>query len=290
MLSNDVINEIENKLNVELDTAKTKPLSGGDINDVYKVVDINGREFVVKVNLKNQFPKMLSIEKSSLEYFRSKNLELNYTEPVEVGETEKHQFLVLKFVQEGGNSIDSQIKLGSGLANQHKVTNDYFGWRTDNYIGSLPQKNDQKNSWQEFYSENRLFFQFKLAFDKGLVDKKLMKSLENFCSNIENIYPKEDPALLHGDLWGGNYFIDTNGDPFLYDPAIYYGHREIDIAMTQLFGGFSSEFLDSYNSTYPLENGWKERILFGQLYPNLVHVNLFGGMYVGAVKSALRGF
>lgn len=290
MLTNDLISAIENKLDTEIDTTKTNPLSGGDINDVYKIVDKNAIAFVVKVNLKSQFPKMLSIEKKSLEYFRSKNLDLNYAEPVEVGETEKHQFLVLKFVQEVRGDDKSQIKLGSGLATQHKVTNDSFGWETDNYIGSLPQKNNKKSSWQEFYAENRLFFQFKLAFDAGLVDKQLMRSLENFCSNIHDIYPKESPALLHGDLWGGNYFIDTEGNPFLYDPAIYYGHREIDIAMTQLFGGFSSEFMESYNATYPLEIGWRERIPFGQLYPNLVHVNLFGGMYLGAVKSALRGF
>jgi fructosamine-3-kinase len=180
--------------------------------------------------------------------------------------------------------------LGQHLADQHRCSSKSFGWEEDNYIGSLPQINTYKTNWSDFYAENRILFQIKIAFDSGIINKEVLNKVERFSAKIEEIFPNESPALLHGDLWGGNYFIDQNQQPLFYDPAVYYGHREIDIAMTRLFGGFSPEFYESYNESFPLEKDWESRIQFGQLYPNLVHLNLFGVGYLSSVVDVVGRF
>lgn len=277
---------IENQLNQEIINATS--LSGGDINDVFKI-ETDNETLVIKINDLKRFPEMLEKEFRALEFLQDAS-KAKYPNPIAHFSDEKSQYLAMKFVEEGSNSSKGQRLLGEHLADQHKCSNESFGWEEDNYIGSLPQPNSFKSTWGDFYAENRILYQAKLAFDSGIINKEVLKKAERFCTKIEELFPKESPALLHGDLWGGNYFIDKEGQPLFYDPAVYYGHREIDIAMTRLFGGFPPEFYESYNESFPLEKGWENRIQYGQLYPNLVHLNLFGVGYLGSVLEVVGRF
>jgi protein-ribulosamine 3-kinase len=277
---------IENQLNQKISNATA--LSGGDINDVYQV-ETDKENIVVKINDLKRFPEMLEKEFRALAFLKSANKAI-YPRPIAHFSDDESQYLAMEYVAQGSNSSKGQKLLGQYLADQHRCSNESFGWEEDNYIGSLPQINTTKSNWSDFYAENRILYQIKTAFDNGIINKEVLNKVERFCAKIEEIFPTELPALLHGDLWGGNYFIDQNHQPLFYDPAVYYGHREIDIAMTRLFGGFSTEFYESYNESFPLEKGWENRIQYGQLYPNLVHLNLFGVGYLSSVVDVVGRF
>lgn len=263
-------------------------LHGGDINSVF-LIEADKQYWVVKQNTATQFPEMLEKEFRAMVFLRD-NSPLYYPKMRQHFLSGDQQFLVMEYVEEGDNRTVAQQRLGEGLAQQHRITNATFGWQEDNYIGSLQQINSYKENWSEFYAENRLLFQTKIAFDSRLLSSQDLKQIEKLCQRLQEIIPEENPALLHGDLWGGNYFISTQNKPVLYDPAIYFGHREMDIAMTKLFGGFSKEFYTAYQEEFPLKKGWEERIPLFQLYPYLVHLNLFGSGYLGSIRSVLRKF
>lgn len=261
-------------------------LSGGDINDVFLLDSAFGK-LVVKRNLFEAFPEMLAKEMRALKYFNA-NVALNYAKPILSYSEGKYQYLVLAYAEKGRNTPEAQERLGHDLAMQHRTTNESFGWEENNYIGSLKQVNEWQREWSVFYAENRILPLTILAYENNKLPTTVLKRIECLCQHFPEIFPNEPPALLHGDLWGGNYFIQTNRAPFLYDPAVYFGHREMDIAMTQLFGSFSDDFLSAYQATYPLENDWRNRIPLCQLYPLLVHLNLFGSTYLNSVKRVLE--
>src|SRR5262245_18398887 len=165
------------------------------------------------------------------------------------------------------------------LANAHRKPGPRFGWQRDNYIGSTPQQNGWCNDWIVFWVTRRLEPQISLARDKGFdVSLPSTRMLESH---------RPQPALLHGDLWSGNAGFTAEG-PVVFDPAVYYGDREADLAMTELFGGFPREFYRAYNEAYPLPGGYEQRKHLYNLYHLLNHLNLFGGGYLGQVKSTLR--
>lgn len=171
-------------------------------------------------------------------------------------------------------------QLGAGLAALHQYRQPAHGLDHDNFIGRLPQPNTPEIDWLTFYREHRLRFQMTLARKNGYLPVEREKLLTKLLDKLPDLLPVEvNPSLLHGDLWGGNYAALTDGTPVIYDPAVYYGHREVEIAFTELFGGFSSRFYAAYNAAYPLEPGYQERKALYQLYPILVHLNLFGGSY-----------
>lgn len=172
----------------------------------------------------------------------------------------------------------------------HKHTNAQFGFTADNYIGYLPQHNNYHNTWASFFVHNRLMPMVQMAFDKRLLTSFDAQLFERLYLNLYNLFDEEPPALLHGDLWSGNYLIGIDGKPYLIDPAVCYGNREFDIAMTTLFGGFTREFYNGYQEVYPLLTGWEHRLALWNLYPLLVHLNLFGGSYLGQVQSSLKKY
>ena len=178
---------------------------------------------------------------------------------------------------------------GKNLAQLHKNTSDLFGLDHHNYIGSLSQSNTQHKTWVDFFTAERILPQLKLAREQNKIDSALVAKGERFCSALHEIFPAEKPSLLHGDLWSGNFFFSTKG-PAIFDPAVYYGHREMDLAMTKLFGGFDADFYSGYEEEFALEKNWRSRTDFCNLYPLLVHVNLFGGGYVNDVESILKPF
>ncbi|WP_430817746.1 fructosamine kinase family protein [Carboxylicivirga sp. RSCT41] len=190
-------------------------------------------------------------------------------------------FLLLEHIETGIKQGGFFTNFGCSFARMHQFTGDVFGFYEDNFIGSTPQVNTAMGRWTDFYFSNRLLFQYKLAEKNGYGDSSLKNAFAVIEKNIDKILDGSDePAcLLHGDLWGGNYMVDKEGEPVLIDPAVYYGHREADLAMTKLFGGFNNEFYKSYQQTYPLKDGYEYRENIYLLYHVLNHLNLFGLSY-----------
>ncbi|HIA33337.1 MAG TPA: fructosamine kinase, partial [Candidatus Lambdaproteobacteria bacterium] len=206
-------------------------------------------------------------------------------------------YLLLEWIVEGKESTDSSMEeLGFQFAKLHHFSGEIFGFPEDNYLGDSPQSNSpSKNgsaNWPTFYVENRLQFQAVLAVKNGYTTPELQNLLELLYKKIPDLLSgtEDKPSLLHGDLWCGNYLIDKNGRPWLIDPAVYYGHREADLAMTSLFGGFSKTFYSAYESAFPLVPGYPEREPLYQLYHLLNHLNLFGTGYYRQVISILKRY
>jgi protein-ribulosamine 3-kinase len=203
------------------------------------------------------------------------------------------QFLLLEYIEQSSRvSIFSEL-FGQRFAKMHKYTSEEFGFYENNFIGATPQINIPKSEkWSTFYWENRLLYQFKLAERNNYSSTELHNLFSILENRIESIIEgsEEEPTILHGDLWGGNYIVDEKGEPCLIDPAVYYGHREADLAMTMLFGGFDSKFYNAYDEAYPLKPGWRNRIDIYKLYHVMNHLNLFGASYYSQVISILKKY
>jgi fructosamine-3-kinase len=206
-------------------------------------------------------------------------------QPVCLGEVGNHQFLVVEYL-ELGHSGDARA-LGEKLAQMHQVTHSSYGWYRDNTIGSTPQINDYKYDWAMFFAQNRLQFQFDLAARNGF---DLYREGDQLLGNIRAFFTdyKPQPSLLHGDLWSGNYSFTSTGEPVIFDPAVYYGDRETDLAMTELFGGFSRDFYAAYDASLPLDTGYAVRKHLYNLYHVVNHLNLFGSSYLAQAQRLMQ--
>ncbi len=259
---------------------------GGSINKCFHLITDHG-SFFLKENDAARFPGMFEAEKKGLAVLKKTNA-FNVPEVILVVEENGTSFILIEWLEKTIVKNDWRAT-GKKLALLHKNNSANFGLDHHNYIGSLSQSNTPHLTWTEFYSQERILPQLKLAHDQKKIDAALVEKGERFCAKLDEIFPLEKPALLHGDLWSGNFFFSENG-PAVFDPAVYYGHREMDLAMTKLFGGFGAEFYEGYADEFPLEKNWKSRTDFCNLYPLLVHVNLFGGSYVEDVKGILSKF
>ena len=197
-------------------------------------------------------------------------------------------FLALEWIEFGRSSPRSEALLGEQLAALHRVTARQFGWHRDNTIGATPQRNDWLPDWPAFYARQRLGFQLDLAAQHGHGGRWL-DSGRRLCERISGFFDgyRPQPSLLHGDLWGGNWATDASGAPVLYDPAVYFGDRETDLAMTTLFGGFGAAFYEAYDAAWPLDAGYARRRDLYNLYHVLNHLNLFGGGYRGQAERMI---
>ena len=285
MLSKDFLQNISIKLKHKI--LSQNLIKGGNLNEVYLLQTIKNK-WVLKINTNSKFPDFFKTEQLGL-YELSKSKNILSAQPIFEGEYNELRYLILEYIEEGEKTNNFWEIFGCQLSQMHTSTKTTFGLNFDNYIGGLPQLNNKCDSWTEFYITRRLEPQLKTAIDSGYL-KSVYRSFETLYGKLEQLFPKEAPALLHGDLWCGNYIAGKNETPWLLDPSVYYGHREMDIAMTLLFGGFNSRFYDAYNSENPLEKNWKERIPLHQLYPLLVHINLFGEVYSNSVRSILTRF
>lgn len=262
--------------------------AGGCVNKGGKLVTTGGI-FFLKWNDHKKCPGMFRAEAEGLTLLRSRT-SLVVPGVTHVGVAGEWQFLLMEFIEEGDRGGEYWSGFGSGLAGVHRFESRPFGLEHDNYIGILKQSNTQSLSWIEFFVEQRLRPQLKLAVDEGKAGSVIVNRFEALFTRLSVLLPEEKPSLLHGDLWGGNQITTSDGRPCLIDPAVYYGNREVDLAMTQLFGGFDVSYLYSYNEVHPLLPGFQERVPIYNLYPLLVHVNLFGGGYLSQVKSVLEKF
>jgi fructosamine-3-kinase len=280
----EVLTEYANQITL-LDFSFT---SGGCISHGGKLQTSAG-DFFLKWNDARRYPGMFKAEAAGLKLLKQ-NSTVHIPEVIGWFEEGEHQGIVLEFVESKQKQPSYWQDLGIQLAGIHNVSAPEFGLDHDNYIGSLPQSNSLYKNWIDFFIEERLKAQVRLAVDARRLDQNMIGRFELLYSKLPELLPETKPSLLHGDLWSGNLITNSKGDPCLIDPAVHFGHREAEISFTRLFGGFEEIFYDAYNDVFPLTKDFHQRVDIYNLYPLLVHVNLFGGGYASQVKSILQNF
>jgi fructosamine-3-kinase len=263
-------------------------LSGGCISDAYKIITEKSEQYFLKFNSSSASDMFIKEAHGLMELEKSNAIRipkvLSYDE----------DYILLELIPSGNKNKNFFEEFGRSFAEMHKHSSETFGFYEDNFIGSNLQMNIpdeiEATDWTSFYFNKRILFQLHLAEKLGNSTDTLRNGVSKLENKIEDIIggSKEKPSLLHGDLWGGNYMVDENGNAVLIDPAVYYGHREADLAMTKLFGGFSSEFYKTYFETFPLEDGYEYRENIYKLYHMLNHLNLFGGGYYSQAISLIK--
>ncbi|MGE0372968.1 MAG: fructosamine kinase family protein [Gammaproteobacteria bacterium] len=276
-LSNAVAQAVSAATGATFEPRAHSGVGGGCINAAWRL-DGDGRSYFVKLNEPGR-EEMFAAEFAGLEELRAANA-VRVPAPVCHGATARAAFLVLEYLDLGRGAAAGYEELGRRLAAQHRVTRPEFGWRRDNTIGSTPQPNRPAADWVRFWRERRLGHQLELAAANGHRGR-LQQRGERLLAALPAVLAGHAPqaALLHGDLWSGNAAFTRGGEPVIFDPAVYYGDREADIAMTELFGGFPAAFYHAYREAWPLDAGYGLRKTLYNLYHVLNHLNLFGGGY-----------
>lgn len=281
-----LISYISAKINTKV--TEWIPVSGGDISAAYKL-KTQSADLFLKINNHINGLDMFREEALSLEtIFQA--LKVGVPSVLLVDQFESQALLLLEYVHPKSANSQDFYQLGVHLAKLHSITHFHFGFKSNNFIGSLTQNNEPHHQWIPFYVQNRLEPQLKMARQLDLLDTFEVPCVDQLINGLEQRIGNCKPSLLHGDLWSGNYIISSNGQPYFIDPAVYYGHREVDLAMTRLFGGFGDAFYHAYYEIWPKEAGEEERIELYQLYYLLLHLNLFGKSYKPAVIRILRKY
>jgi len=251
------------------------PIRGGDINQTFAVSNGECRYFV-KTNRAERLP-MFEAEAAAL-HALAETHSVRVPQPVCCGTAAERAFLVLEYLDLRGGG--HAARLGEQLAALHRVPQARFGWVHDNWIGSTPQPNGWHDNWIAFWRDQRIGFQLELAAQNG-IGGALQRDGEVLRAHLDTFFDayKPVPSLLHGDLWGGNHGFLADGEPVIFDPAVYVGDRECDLAMTELFGGFAPGFYAAYHEAWPLDAGYAVRKTLYNVYHILNHANLFGGGY-----------
>ncbi len=270
----------------EMDSATWLPVSGGSINQTFRVC-LGSKLLFVKLHQAKHI-SMFEAESAGLQALRAARV-IRVPEVYACDSDDEHSWLIMEYITLGSHNSVSEKLFAQQLAAMHRCIGESFGWFRDNTIGSTPQINTISKDWISFYREHRLAYQLKLAqqhgFTMNLQDKgeRLMAGLHVFFKGADT-----QPSLLHGDLWSGNHAVASDGNPVIFDPAVYYGDRESDIAMTELFGGLSREFYAAYDAAYSLDAGYEVRKTLYNLYHILNHANLFGGSYVQQAETMMN--
>ena len=258
-------------------------ITGGDINLSFRISD-GARNFFVKVN-KKQFASNFESEAYSLQHINALT-QISCPNVITLGTTMDKSFLVLSHMDFQDSTKACWYKLGNQLATMHMNSgHGQFGWEHENYIGSTIQPNNWTGNWRTFFSEQRIAWQLQLLSEKSI----LLGDIDHIAAICHEglIHHNVTPCLVHGDLWQGNIAFTANG-PVIFDPACYYGDREVDIAMTELFGRFPADFYKSYEETYPLKEGYEQRKVIYNFYHILNHANIFGGIYIEQAKAIIK--
>lgn len=277
---------IENLTSKKVEILRVSIVGGGSINDARRIETTEGT-FFAKMNSAEEFPKMFETESQGLDFLKEQS-PFRIPKTIATGSIEDIQWILMENIRSASKRADFWEEFGRKLAIMHKNSSGNFGLDYDNYLGNLPQKNDRNETWEAFFAEMRIQPQLDLAKGNKKTSTEFLRLFDKMLSRIDRYFPKEPPAALHGDLWTGNFMTDSFGEAVVFDPSVYYGHREMDLGMSKLFGGFDEKFYDAYHEEYPLEPGWEERIHVANLYPLLAHVNIFGGSYTAQVIQILR--
>lgn len=264
--------------------ARQRRVAGGDICDAWRVELDDGRVVFAKEH--RSAGPMFEAEARGLRWLAEAGA---LRTPAVLAVSSRA--LVLEHIESGGRTAAFDEAFGRGLAELHGCTPPSFGWNTPGVIASLPQDNTPEDDWATFFGQRRLSPLVRDCVDRARLPRESMGELDALLRVLpEHLGPPEPPARLHGDLWSGNAMASTHGDPVIYDPAPYGGHREVDLAMMRLFGGFSPRTFAAYEEVAPLAAGHEERVELMQLYPLLVHVALFGGHYAASARSTMRRY
>lgn len=278
-LWNDIAAHISATTNRPFRHQQTRSTGGGCINESHILEGEDGQRYFVKLNSAS-LSEMFAAEADGLNEIATSHT-IRVPHVICYGVSGAQSYLVLEHIEFGRSNNQNHAQLGRDLARMHRHSAKQFGWWRDNTIGATPQANEQSDSWIEFWRQQRLGHQLQLAAENGH-GGQLQRLGTQLLDELEQLFTdhRPQPSLLHGDLWSGNYAIATDGTPVIFDPAIYYGDRETDIAMTELFGGFAAEFYRAYEEEYPLATGYERRKKLYNLYHILNHLNLFGGGYL----------
>ena len=269
----------------------TRPVSGGCINDGVRVVTTGG-DYFLKWNA-HEGHRFFEVEADGLAALAATGTVRTPTVAARGGEDDEIPWLLLGWIDEGRPNDVSWRRLGRELAALHRceAASARYGWHCDNVIGSLPQPNTPADDWGDFWARLRIRPLARELLTRGAISQRQVSVIERAADRAVHLLGpaslSDGPSLLHGDLWSGNVLFAHGGQPVLIDPAVYVGHREVDLAMCRLFGGFPPHFYESYTEAWPLLPGHRRRVAIYQLYPLLVHARLFGGGYVAsAVRAA----
>ena len=281
-----IIRHISDQIQSEI--TAFRPVSGGDISSAY-LLETQSQKFLLKVNSKSSAKSLFLAEQKGLQAIEdTKTIAVPRVHLV--GELGGKAFLLMDFIESRRPNAKDYTHLGRDLAKLHLASSDQFGFSSDNFIGSLPQYNAWHADWAEFYWDERIAPQLELTRKNEALEEKYIPSKDRAIKIFVQLFGEVSPALLHGDLWGGNYLIAADGTPYLIDPAVCYGHSMMDVAMSRLFGGFDAEFYDSYHQIIPQPEFYGEQIDIYQLYYLLVHLNLFGRSYRSSVVDILERY
>ncbi len=267
-------------------SARSERSVGGGCINAASVLEGDGRKYFIKLNRASGL-EMFAAEAAGLQEL-SKAHAVRVPRPVCWGAAEGSAYLAMEYLELSGGGRGGLELLGQQLAKMHRFAGDKYGWQRDNTIGSTPQINTPSDDWVAFWRRHRLGFQLEFAAQNGYTGRlqhggaQLLEEVGAFFTTYKPL-----PSLLHGDLWSGNYAVNSQSNPVIFDPAVYYGDREADLAMTELFGGFGSRFYDAYRDAYPLDPGYRVRKTLYNLYHIINHVNLFGGGYLGQAERMI---
>jgi protein-ribulosamine 3-kinase len=264
-------------------------LSGGSINEVYLIRDKGdlNEQYCIKIN-KNQGADFFEAEKRGLAELTKSPFYIPHV--LLTGQSDNFSFILMEYIQSGKPVENFDRIFGIHLAEMHLISDAQFGFEYDNFIGNLSQSNRKTPQWNDFFINQRIRPQIEKGIQHKIFRENIRDQADSLEKKIYDILPEEAPSLLHGDLWSGNYMVSFSGMPALIDPAVYYGFREMDIAMMLLFGGFGKNVFEAYQHHFPLQPEWKERVTLCQLYPLLVHANLFGGSYVNQSLEIIKRY
>lgn len=262
-------------------------IGGGSINNTYKI-SADGQSYFVKTNTAEVFENGFKEEVLGLQFLEDSKVLI--PEIIIEGTYKQSIYLVLEWVETGIQTSNFWNNFADQLAALHQNKGNQYGLDHTNFMGQLPQRNRFTDRFSDFFIENRLMPQIELAFNHSLLNTGHVYRFENLYKELKAIFPFEKPCKVHGDLWSGNFICNMQEKAVLIDPAAYYGHREVDLAMSQLFGGFSQEFYSAYQEFYPLERNFLNRKDIYNLYPLLIHLNLFGHSYLKSIESIINKF
>ncbi len=267
------------------------PVGGGSINHTFKL-EAGKSSFFCKINLTESIPGLFEKERNGLRFLESMNC-FRVPKIYSCSEFEGQQILVLEWIEEGRKTSEFWKSFGESLAILHQQSwfgedgKRNFGFYENNFMGALPQLNEVRRSWPDFFRECRLEPQLRLASEMKLLSSTELKKFEKLFHRLPEIFTDEPSSALHGDLWSGNLLCDQHSVPVLIDPATYYGHRTIDLGMLTLFGNVDRNFYEAYEHHYALPINHRQQSEISNLYPLLIHLNLFGGGYLHSIRSIL---
>lgn len=289
MLSDILRDELEDRLEVEIKSVAT--VGGGCIANASRL-ETDGSPYFLKYG-DDEVARTFTGEASGLEALGVADSPLVVPSVIEAAAAsdDRPGFLVMEWINSGRQGRDFWGRFGEGLAELHRSSADEYGFDRDNFIGQLPQQNDWMDRWPSFFREKRLEPQVEMARERGRWQSSWNAPLEALYRRLPDIVPATPaPSVLHGDLWKGNFMVTAVGDPALIDPATYYGHREADLAMTELFGGYDERFYQAYRAAWSLEPEYETRREVYNLYHLINHLNHFGGGYAGSIERTLDHF